>query len=696
VTLAQLFGALGRANSNAGGGAVSQGRQQFLLRSLGSFRTSADIGRVVVAENKGTPILVRDIAEVRVGSAPPQGLVGQDAADDIVNGIVVMRKGENPSLVLRALKEKIEYVNGKVLPDGVKIVPYYDRSWLIAKTLATVFTNLTEGAILVTLVLFLFLGNIRAALIVAAVIPLSLLATFIGLALVGIPANLLSLGAMDFGIIVDGAVIVVENIVRRLGELPPEGLRDPKKRVATVRQAAFEVARPTLFSMVIIIAAHIPIFTLQRHEGRIFSPMAWTVTSALVGSLILSLTLVPLMCLKVLRKDLAHGDNRLVEGLKRRYEPLLRSAIAHPRHVAAIAVASLVLALGAASRLGSEFLPELDEGTTWVNLTLPASVSPEEAQEQMRGVRAALHTVPEVHTVISKVGRPDDGTDPKILNSAELFVDFVPEGQWRRGVKKEDLIREMDAAVSAIPGMEPSFDQPIRDNVLESISQIDGQIVIKVFGEDPAVLREKAAEVLRLVSTVRGVSRAFIDRGGQVPQLQIAIDRQRAARYGLNVADVEDVIEIALGGKVATEIWEGERRFGVAVRLREQDRRDLAGISSLLVDTPDGARVPLAQVAAIDVRSGNMNISREAGSRLVAIAVFLRGRDMGGVVHEMQEKIRREVAFPAGYYATFGGEFENQERAMGRLSLIVPVSVFLIFILLFNAFGSVRNAGIIL
>ncbi|HEX9390248.1 MAG TPA: efflux RND transporter permease subunit, partial [Usitatibacteraceae bacterium] len=341
VTLAQLFSALQRANSNAGGGGVTQGRQQFLVRSLGSFKTSADIAQVVVAENHGTPILVRDVAQVKVGSAPPQGLVGQDDADDIVNGIVVMRKGENPSTVLAGLKEKIAFVNQSILPKGVEIVPYYDRSWLIGKTLRTVFSNLTEGAMLVTLILFIFLGNLRAALIVAAIIPLALLATFLGLTFVGIPANLLSLGAMDFGIIVDGAVIVVENIVYRLSLLKESGVADAESRFIAIRDATVEVGRPTLFSMIIIIAAHIPIFTLQRHEGRIFSPMAWTVTSALIGSLILSLTLVPLLTYLFLKHDVPHGDNRLVAKLKSWYAPILQWALIRPKAVIATAVAAL-------------------------------------------------------------------------------------------------------------------------------------------------------------------------------------------------------------------------------------------------------------------------------------------------------------------------------------------------------------------
>ena len=695
ITLAQLFNALTRANSNAGGGAVGQGRQQFLVRSLGSFRSSADIGQVVVAENKGTPILVRDIAAVQVGSAPAQGVVGQDDADDIVNGIVVMRKGENPSRVLEALKERIAYTNANVLPKGVEIVPYYDRSWLIGRTLRTVFTNLTEGALLVAFVLFVFLGNVRAALIVAAVIPLSLLATFLGLTGVGIPANLLSLGAMDFGIIVDGAVIVVENIVRRLGELPEESVRDPRARRAAVREATFEVGRPTVFSMIIIIAAHIPIFTLQRHEGRIFSPMAWTVTSALVGSLAFSLTLVPLACLKILKGHIAHGDNRLVAWLKSRYEPALRRAVVRPRLVTGIAVAALAVALVVASQLGSEFLPELNEGSIWVNLTLPPSVSGAEAEEQMRTVRAALRSVPEVRTVISKVGRPDDGTDPKIFNSAELYVDLAPESQWRAGKSKEELIKEMDAAVSALPGMEPSFSQPIRDNVLESISQVDGQIVIKIRGDDLERINATARRILERIATVPGVARAFIDRDGTLPQYLIDIDRSGAARYGVNVGDIQDLVETALAGKATSELWEGEKHFSVVVRLSPGER-ELANLPQLLVATPSGAQVPLAQVARFRAVSGAMNIARENGRRVVSVGVFIRDRDMGSVVKDMQARVAKDVPLGEGEEVTWSGEFENQERAMKRLAWIVPLSIALIFLLLFDAFSSVKSATLII
>jgi len=697
VALQQVFTALGRGNANAGGNYIEQGEQQYLIRGIGLLRSADDIGSIVVAEHSGTPLLIRDFADVTVGAVPRQGLVGRNDEDDVVTGIVLMRKGENPSEVLADVKERIDRLNTSVLPKGVKLVPYYDRSWLISTTLTTVFRNLLEGGLLVALVLYIFLRNGRAAGIVALMIPLSLLATFIGLRLRGIPANLLSLGAMDFGIIVDGAVIVVENVFRTLAERSHDTQKfDRESTRRAILDATVQVGRPTLFSMLIIIVAHIPIFTLQRHEGRIFAPMAYTVSSALVGSLLFSLTLVPLLCFYLLGRGVKHEDNTLVELLRRAYRRVLDRVIDRPVIVMASTVAAFVAALALAPRLGSEFLPELNEGTMWVNVVLPPSVSVAEASRLCARIRQIIRTFPEVTQVISQSGRPEDGTDPKTINMAEFFVDLKPPSEWTRKISREDLSAQIEQAVDRVPGIDPAMSQPIRDNVLESISQIDGQIVVKVFGDDPAELRLKAAEVLRIVSGIRGVSRAFIDRGGQVPQLQVAVDRLRAARYGLNVADVEDVIDTALGGKEATQIWEGERRFGVAVRLQERDRADINGIKNILIDTPAGPRVPLAEVANLSVQSGNMNIAREAGTRLAAIAVFIRGRDMGGIVEEARTKVAQHVKFAPGYFVTFGGEFENQERAMKRLELIVPISVFLIFILLFNAFGSVRNAAVIL
>src|ERR1022692_2780768 len=692
IALQQLYTALGRGNANVGGSKVTQGSQQYLIRGVGMLRSADEIKDIVITAHNGTPVLVKDIADVTLGSFPTRRSSDLDNDDDIVFGIVDMHKGDNPSEVLKALKARIELLNSSMLPKGVKIVPYYDRAWLIGTTLHTVFENLATGAILVTFVLLLFLGNIRAAAIVAIVIPLSLLATFIGLTWRGIPANLISLGAMDFGIIVDGAVIVVENVFRRLGELRPGS--DKKAFRAAIEHATVEVGRPTFFSMLIIIAAHIPIFTLQRHEGRIFSPMAWTVTSALVGSLIFSLTLVPLLCLFLLRKKIPHEENAVVRFVKKPYVATLRWALAHTNFVIIAAMTALGVSLLLAPRLGTEFLPELNEGTIWVNVNLPASVSVEQAREYGRKMRELLHKTPEVRTVISKSGRPEDGTDPKPINMAEIFVDLKPPGEWRPGVTKEQLIDEMNRNLNTLPGLDFSFDQPIMDNVLESISQIDGQVVIKVFGDDSAALRQKAQEMCKAIADVRGVDTATVDRAGEVPQALIEIDRKLAARYGLNIGDIEDVIETGLAGKAATALWEGEKHFSIVVRLPE-DERSLANLKKVLVDTPDGLHIPLEQVATFKETSGSMNISREDGTRLSAISIFIKGRDMGGVVADMQSRIAK-FSLPHGWLLTWSGEFENQQRAMKRLSIIVPVSIFLIFILLFNAFKSVKSALLIL
>ncbi len=693
LSFQNLLDALGRGNANAGGSYVAQGAQQYAIRGIGLLRSADDIGNIVVTARNGTPVLIRDIAQVVVGAVPRLGVVGQDGDDDVVTGIVVMRKGENPSVVLKGVKEKIAGLNQRGLPAGVSIVPFYDRTWLMGKTLSTVFRNLVEGALLVSLVLYLFLSNLRASLAVVVVIPLALLSTFLGLKLMGVPANLLSLGAMDFGIIVDGAVIVIENIMHRLAERGEN--MSPDERKAVIKDATDEVGRPTLFSMLIIIAAHIPIFALQRHEGRIFQPMALSVSTALVGSLIFSLTLVPLLAYWMLRKRLPHGDNRIVAAAKRLYTPVLDWALVQRRAVAAIAVLAFGLSIVVASRLGSEFLPELDEGTIWVNLRLPASVSMQEATRILRTVRVALHSVPEVNTVVSKAGQPEDGTDPKTISMAEIFVDLKPAEQWRKGETKATLIERMDRAVSAIPGMEPSFSQPIRDNVLESISQIDGQIVIKIGGDDLAEMRRIAQAIEREIKQVPGVLRSEIDRLGDLPQLVIDIDRQRAARLGLNVADVQDVIEAALAGKSATLLWEGERKFAVTVRLPE-DRRALAKLGSTPISTPDGGTVQLGSIVDIRETSGAMNIAREGGRRTMAIGIFIKDRDMGSVVADMKAAVARNVTMPANYQLGWSGEFENQERAMRRLAVVVPISLLLIFVLLFNAFNSFKMATLIL
>jgi len=692
VTLHQIFAALERGNMNAGGGYIEQGEQQFIIRGVGLLRSINDIGNVVVAERAGVPVLIRDVGKVGTGYQQLQGMVGMDNQDNIVNGTILMRKGENPSVVLEGVKAKIEELNRSILPKGVQLVPYYDRAWLIDNTLKTVFKNLAEGALLVCLVLFLFLGRVQPAAIVAVVIPLSLLATFIGLTIKGIPANLLSLGAMDFGIIVDGAVIVVENIFRSASH-------DRAKYSSfkeLVAEAASQVGRPTFFSMLIIILAHIPIFTLQRHEGRIFAPMAYTITSALIGSLLFSLTLVPVLCVYLMRRSLPEKETLIVRAAHRFYQPVLKMALSRPKTVLAASLAGLVGTLLLVPHLGSEFLPELNEGSIWINFTLPPGISPGEVNRTLHKARAVLREIPEVSRVVSQAGRPDDGTDPKPINMVEVLVDLKPLSEWRPNVTKEELIARMEKSLDDMPGIKPSFSQPIRDNVLESISQIDGQIVIKIFGDDSSVLKQKIGELLHLIEPIQGVGRAFVDRAGRIPQLQIEIDRERAARYGLNVADIEDVIETALGGRPATQIWEGERRYNVVVRLREEERSNLEALRGLLLEPPDGSQVPLDQVAKIGVQEGVLNISREAGRSTAAIGVFIKDRDMGSLVQEMQQVVEKNLKLPPGYNITWGGEFENQERAMSRLLTIIPVSILLIFVVLFEAFKTVKSAALIL
>ena len=696
LTLGQLFNALQRANANAGGGSVAQGRQQFLIRSLGLLKSSAEIGQVVVGEVNGAPVLVRDLAEIVESRVPEQGIVGYSDGlgdfDDVVSGIVLMRKDENPSYVLESLKAKVDQLNAGGLPHGVKITPYYDRSWLIGRTLKTVFTNLLEGALLVTLVLYLFLADLRAAAIVGAIIPLALLGTFIGLTFAGIPANLLSLGAMDFGIIVDGAVIVIENIFRRLGEAQKDDDHRPQQR--TILEAVVEVGRPTVFSIIIIIVAHLPIFTMQRHEGKIFAPMAYSVVAALVTSLVLALTLVPFLSKVAFRSQVPHEETRLMHWFMNRYEPALKWTLANTKRVLLAALVALGITAAAVPQLGTEFLPELNEGSIWVNVTLPTSVSVSEARNELRKLRRILADFPEVNAVVSKGGRPEDGTDPKNINMTEMLLDLKPEAQWRKGMTKEHLVKEMEDKLNDIPGIEPTFSQPVRDQILESISQIDGQIVIKIFGDDMKQLRLTGNQLLDRIGKVPGVVRAFIDRDGDLPQYRLEIDRAAAARYGLNVADVQDVVETALAGKAATELWEGDRHFSVVVRLPESERQ-VDRLKNILVPTPSGAQVPLASLVDFTMNSGAMNIARESGQRVVAIGVFIRDRDMGSVVADMQ-KAAQGLSLPEGYSITWSGEFENQERAMKRLMLVVPLSILLIFVLLFDAFKSFKDALIII
>ena len=689
VTLHQLFDALQKSNANAGGNYLRRGPEELVIRGLGYLGSVEDVRNVAVAAKGGTPLTVGDLARVTVGAVPRRGQVSKDREDEVVEGIVLLRKGENPARVLDGIHAKVAELNGGVLPKGVRVVPYYDRTTLVDRTLRTVLRNLLEGALLVTLVVLISLVSWRGAVVVASVIPLSLLASFLYLKARHLSGNLLSLGAVDFGIIVDGAVVVVENIFRRRHEAPGEPVE------SVVKRAVHEVARPTLFSLSIIIVAYLPIFTLERVEGRIFAPMANTVASALVGALLFSLTLVPVLSVLLLRRE-KERVSPVVAAAERFYGPALRWAMARRRLVLGAAAALLVGALALGGALGSEFLPELDEGALWVTATLPRSIALEEAERMVPRIRAALGEFPEVRTVVAQLGRPEDGTDPAPVSSLQMFVDLKPEETWTTAHDKDALVEAMEKRLGRFPGIDWNFSQPIKDNVEEGISGIKGQVAVKLFGDDLGKLDELSEQVARAIGAVPGATDLAVIQAGQLPQVQIAIDRQKIARYGIAVADVDEAIETALGGKTATALWEGERRFDVTVRFSGAWRRQLSAIRDVAVPTPDGAPIPLSELAEIRVGQGRAAISREANQRFVGIKTNVRGRDLGGFVKEAQGAVARAVQLPAGFALTWGGEFENQQRAMRRLAIVIPLSVLLIFLLLLKAFGHLRASLLIL
>jgi cobalt-zinc-cadmium resistance protein CzcA len=692
LTLQQVFAALARSNANAGGNYIQRGEQQYVVRGLGTLASTQDVEQVVIATRGGTPIRVGDVARVVVGDAPRRGVVARDRDTEAVEGIVLMRRGENPSEVLGALHVKIDQLNNGILPPGVRVDTFYDRGNLVHKTLVTVTHNLVVGAILVVLVVGVFLMSLRAALIVAATIPLSLLGSFLYLKLRGMSANLLSLGAVDFGIIVDGAVIMVEHVARRLA-----GTTDRTAARNAVEEAAAEVARPTLFALCIIIVAYVPIFSLEHVEGRIFAPMANTVCAALMSALVFSFTLVPLLAFTLLRGHTSAEETPVERWALRVYRPALRWSLANGRTVVVGALAVLALGGVLLSRIGTEFLPTLNEGALYVTVTLPPSIGLEHAARTIvPRLREDFFSFPEVRSVMSQLGGPEDGTDPAPANNLEYFIDLKPRDEWPRGMTIDRLTSDMRGRVEQIPGVEYNFSQPIKDNIEENISGINGQVAVKLFGDDLLALRTAAADVKRVIEDVPGVADLVVVHAAQLPQVHIVVDRQTIARYGINVGDVDDVIETAIGGKAATQLWEGERRFDVVVRLAEAARATMASLPDVRVPTPDGAQVPLGQLAKIEIAPGEAAIDREANARFVAVGCNVHGRDLGGFIADAQGRVAARVKLPPNTYITWGGEFENQRRAMGRLALIVPMSIALILVLLYRTFGSLSCALLIL
>jgi heavy metal efflux system protein len=699
LSLAQVEQQLTNNNANAGGSFIEAGLQQINVQEVGLVRNVSDIENTVIMTKTGTPLRVKDIAVVAQG---PKIRLGQFARaihredgriidnDDVVSGIALLRKGANADAVLAGIHAKVEELNDHILPAGVKIVPFIDRSDLLHFTTHTVLENLTAGIVLVVVILFLFLGNVRGALIVALTIPFSLLFAATCLRLKGIPANLLSLGALDFGMVVDGAVVMVENIIRHM----THGEESYKTSMDRIREAAHEVQRPVFFAIAIIITAYLPIFTLQRVEGRLFHPMAWTVAFALLGALLFSMLIAPVLASIFFSKGVSEGRNRVMEFLKRRYSSSLRWAIEHRLVTVGFAglslVATILLALG--GFIGSEFLPHLDEGALWVRGTLAPSTGPSEGTRLANQARIVLCSFPEVPQCTSQVGRPDDGTDTTGFFNTEYFVDLKPKEQWRPVFHqdKERLIGAMQRELDKIPGVLWNFSQPISDNMEEAVSGVKGELAVKIYGEDLKLLEEKADQIVEIMRKIKGIEDLGVLRVLGQPNLDIQVDRVQAARHQINVADVQDAIQTAVGGTALTQVLQGERRYDLVMRYLPQYRDTKEAIENIRLLSPSGERVSLAQLCKIEIKEGGSEIYREENQRYIAIKYSVRGRDLGGAVEEAISAVGAQVQLPRGYHIDWAGEYESQKRAQARLLVIVPLTVLLIFGILYTMFRSFK------
>ena len=704
LSIAQVETALSNNNINAGGSFIERGEQAINVRAVGLVQSIGDIAAIVLKTQNGIPVRVRDIGVVGQGPKIRLGQMGKaDHRDlakvvddpDVVSGIVLLRKGADGDNVLTALHEKVEFLNNHFLPPGVKIVPHLDRSDLVHLTTHTVLHNLTEGIILVSIILFIFLGNLRGALIVTLTIPFSLLFASLCLDLRHIPANLLSLGALDFGMIVEGAIVMVENIVRLLSH--PGA--DPNETVSQkIKRAAHEVQRPVFYSITIIITAYVPIFTLQRVEGRLFRPMAWTVAFALAGALLFSMFLVPVLASIVFPRGTREWRNPLMLFLTRIYGSALGAAIRFRWITASVAVLTLAGAILLARTIGSEFLPHLDEGAIWARGTLATSTGPTEGTRIMNQARVMFAKFPEVTKVVSQVGRPDDGTDYTGFFNTEYFIDLRPKEQWRPMFHqdKERLIVALGDEADKIPGVVWNFSQPIADNMEEAVSGVKGELAVKIYGTDLKLLEDKADEIMAVMGKIRGVDDIGIFRVIGQPNLNLTVNRDRAARFGINVSDVQDAIETATGGKAVSSVLKGEERYDLVVRYQPQYRTTIEQIENIRLLAPSGERVSLGQLCDVAIRDGASEIYREGNQRYVAIKYGVRGRDLGSTVEEAIGSVTKAVKLPPGYRLEWAGEYESQKRSQKRLALVIPLTLMVIFLILYNMFSSLKWASLIL
>lgn len=694
LDLKQVFDAIAANNNNTGGGYIKYGDEALVVRGIGLLKSAGEIGDIVITAYEGVPVRIKDVAEISIGPEPRTGIVAMNHRDDIVEGIVLLIKGQDAVKVLAGVKEKIDDLNDFGLPPGVKITPIYDRTQLVDHTIHTVEHNMFEGATLIMIILLVFLRRFMAAFLITLIIPLSLLFAFILVDLNGISANLISLGAIDFGIIVDSAVVLVEAVMVQV-TLDLQRNADMRHLRQTLLNTATDMGRPILFSKAIIICAFLPIFTFQRVEAKIFSPMAFTLSFALVASMLFSLTFVPAMLTYLLGPKIAETHNPMVHKMEHHYRRILEWVLKNARTVFISAVAALALSFVLVRMIGTEFMPKLDEGNIWLTITLPTPVSLATAKEFERKVREKLETFSEARMVLTQLGRPEDGTDPKGFNNLEVLIDLKPKDTWRYK-KKDDLVEAMDKMLSIFPGNLTNFSQVIQDNVEEAISGVKGEIAVKIFGSDLKILQNKADQVTHIIASIQGATDVAAEQQAGLAQVMVDIDRAKVSRYGINVADVERVIEIGIGGKAASQFLEGDRRFDITLRYEDNARNSVSGLENLTVQTPDGKRIPLSELAEIRINQGASKISREENMRRIAIKCNLIDRDQGSFVAEAQKKVAAQVDLPDGYHIVWSGQFENQQRAMKRLSFIVPISLGLIFVLLFWAFMSIKNALLIL
>ena len=689
VTINQLISALTSANSNTGGGLLPSGEQQFVVRGVGLLRNIEDIKQVVVAINRGVPIRIGDVAQVEIGNAPRLGMFQFNDNPDAVEGIVYLRRGENASEVLARVRNTVENINKQILPPGIEVKPFYDRQVLLDITIGTVKHTLFFGISLVLAVLFFFLGNLRAAAVVAAVIPLALCVSFIQMHLWSVPANLISLGAIDFGVIVDSAVILTENVMRHLEE-------GGKRLKQSIIIATSEVQRAMIYSTGIIIVAYSPLFFMGGVEGIIFKPMAFTMGFALIAAMILSLTFLPAMISLVFGEGMHHKPPGFMTRLLDGYKPLLRKWMDRPLTVIAVAVFVLGLTLLSVTRLGTAFLPTLEENNIWLRVTLPNTVDLDYSVKVANQLRETFLKQPEIEKVAAQIGRPDDGTDSTGVFNQEYGLYLKSPDKMPSGSSKKKLIASLEKELQKLPGVTYSFSQYIQDNVNEALSGVKGENSVKIYGADLVVLDQKAQEVIAQLRKVRGVADEGILKELGQPTLNIQIDRERAARYGINVSEIQTVVANAIGGAAVTNLLEDEKTFGIAIRLNSASRNDAADIGRLLVDSPNGSAIPLSMVATVELSDGPFFIYREAGKRYIAIKFSVRNRDLGSAVEDAQHLVSQNITLPPNYSISWDGQFNQMKQAQKKLMLIVPLALLGIFLLLVSAFGNFRDAVIVM